>query len=181
MCYALHAYGMFLDIWADRSIALNSHHFVTICAIAVSFPRTRSCTFQRAADTSSLQCLVGRRSFSTSFVGSVGREERDVESLQQHADRVSSALANAATYLPCGRPPPRKPWISAHTMGLIEQRNACRTASDYAEEKHLNKEIRPAARTDRRAWLYSSLQGGTWAAIKQLRQGSPKKHATIRA
>ena len=44
----------------------------------------------------------------------------------------------------------------------------------------MNKDIRLAARLDRRNWLYNLLEGGQWHAIKKLRKGKIIKHASLR-
>ena len=36
---SLQTCGMISDIWTDRSIALNSHHFVMMCSLSISFPK----------------------------------------------------------------------------------------------------------------------------------------------
>ena len=107
------------------------------------------------------------------------REQMRVEDLHGHATRICEAFSTASETLPTQITGARKPWISAQTMGLIEHRNFCRTAGQHTAEKELNKEIRAAARRDRRAWLDDSLASGSWSAIRRLRQGKPKKHTTI--
>ena len=73
---------------------------------------------------------------------------------------------------------PRKPWITEDTLKLISDRSLCREAGDLARVADLNKQIRKAAKKDKRAWLDEQLASGDWRPITNLNK--PFRGATVR-
>lgn len=53
-------------------------------------------------------------------------------------DTISQSLLASSETVGKARPTPRKHWISAWTMGLIEHRNMARNACDSCEESAIN-------------------------------------------
>ena len=53
---------------------------------------------------------------------------------------------------------PSRPWISESTLQLLARRGRFRTEGDMAQVAEFNREIRKAARRDKRAWLDEQLQ-----------------------
>ena len=68
----------------------------------------------------------------------------------------------------------RKPWIREHTLDLIQQRGATRTLGDLALASDLSKQIRRAAKADKRVWLDQQLLSGGWGPLKDLTKPFPK-------
>ena len=71
-------------------------------------------------------------------------------------------------------------WISLGTKELFKQRDTARQSGDTAHEQWLNTSIKKAVRRDKRKWLDSQLQGGSWAATKALRKAPGKTPIAIK-
>ena len=68
---------------------------------------------------------------------------------------------------------PKRPWISAITLDLMEKRDAARLHNDFAEECDLAKQIKQQVKRDKSAWLDNAIKNGDWKAIKSLRAKRP--------
>ena len=75
---------------------------------------------------------------------------------------------------------PLRPWISSHTLRLIDERNEARLAKNFTREEFTNKLIKLQARVDRREFLLRMLDDGNWDEIKKLRKGMRFKSGRIR-
>ena len=75
---------------------------------------------------------------------------------------------------------PSRPWISENTLQLLARRGRFRTEGDMAQVAELNREIRKAARRDKRAWLDEQLQTGDWSAITNLRKPFRQQVLTLK-
>ena len=65
---------------------------------------------------------------------------------------------------------PRKPWITQSTLDLLEERGRLRQQGDMTKVAELNRDIRKAAKRDKRNWLDGQLQTGDWGPITNLRK-----------
>ena len=65
---------------------------------------------------------------------------------------------------------PRKPWISQSTLDLLEEKGRLRQQGDMVKVTKLNRDIRKAAKRDKRNWLDGQLQSGDWGPIGNLRK-----------
>ena len=90
--------------------------------------------------------------------------------IENVSDMIVSAFTAAANNCLASKPlpSPKKPWIRAGTLDLIQQRSRARAACDYETERSLHRQIKKASRVDRRIWLSNLAATGTWSAIKQL-------------
>ena len=74
------------------------------------------------------------------------------------------------TNIPKRRHKPRKPWIKPDTLALIETRGRLREQGDLAQVKELTKQIRTAAKANKREWLDQQLETGDWQPITNLKK-----------
>ena len=68
---------------------------------------------------------------------------------------------------------PSRPWISESTLQLLARRGRFRTEGDMAQVAEFNREIRKAARRDKRAWLDEQLQTGGLECHHQSQKALP--------
>ena len=73
---------------------------------------------------------------------------------------------------------PRKPWITEATLDLIRRRGQYRDGGDLEAVADLNRQIRRAAKQNKRAWLDTQLASGDWRPIINLKK--PFRGATVR-
>ena len=78
-------------------------------------------------------------------------------------------------HIPKQRAQPRQPWITQGTLDLIERRGQLRTQGHMDKVADLNKEIRKAAKVDKRTWLDEQLSTGDWRPITNLKKPFPQK------
>ena len=90
------------------------------------------------------------------------------ESVNAASEAVCDAFAHAAkTALPeCNGAQPRRPWVRAATLELIDLRATARADQDVSLEKDLVRRIRASVRSDRRAWLDEVLTQKDWAQVR---------------
>ena len=69
----------------------------------------------------------------------------------------------------------RQPWITQGTLDLIERRGRIRTQGQMDQVAALNKEIRKAAKVDKRNWLDDQLSTGDCRPITNLKKPFPQK------
>ena len=99
--------------------------------------------------------------------------------LDSHANRIKDAMENAASILqPAGRVS-RRPWISAVTLGLLNQRDDAQRQGNLAEQQKLNKRIKASVQKDKRDWLDSELAEGHWKVVRALHKKVPKRPIQI--
>ena len=164
----------------SRLDVLNTRHFVTMLDIHLRFETGLAKQRHRLIDLSSFRLPDMCQKFVQDFLQNSSESLLHTEDLNSHAEAVSTALQHASAELPKLRVTKRRPWITAWTTNLIESRNAHRQSGNHEAEKVLNKQIRQAARADRRAWLLDELKGGTWKAVRKLKQGERTNHASVR-
>ena len=76
---------------------------------------------------------------------------------------------------------PRKPWISQSTLDLLEERGRLRQQGDMVKVTEWNRDIRKAAKRDKRNWLDGQLQSGDWGPIGNLRKPFRTQVLSLRA
>ena len=76
---------------------------------------------------------------------------------------------------------PLKPWISQGTLDLIARRGEARNHGDLTQVAQYNRDIKRAARRDRKHWLDDRLRNADWEPIKQLKQPFPTKMVRLDA
>ena len=99
--------------------------------------------------------------------------------LDQAAGKVANAMREASKV--AARPKARRhqPWITGSTIALFAERDQARREGS-GEESALNKEIKKAVRQDKRIWLESTLVGGSWKAVRELKKTPAKTPVTIK-
>jgi hypothetical protein len=117
---------------SDRSAALGTDHYLVNAAFRfeASRPSMARCTTHNIA---SLRDKEVRATFASIFCSAVDShpEHEDISNIWEAG---KTAMADAAQQLPPKEKTANKPWISEHTINLIELRRAAR-ASDRSEEE----------------------------------------------
>ena len=86
--------------------------------------------------------------------------------------RMVDAFHHAAdASLPNRVAAPKRPWISACTLDLLDRRLYARRWGHIAEECSLNKQIRVSVERDRSSWREGLLISGDWQQVRRLRKG----------
>ena len=173
------------DITSDRSISLASQHFPVTAVFTFTFDadpiqRTRSQTRRN-------WCALSDPTVRQQFVSSVSAElvERSSTEDLQVLEDVSNiptvnerwkllkdaAIRCAEAHVPTVHKQPRKPWISAATLALIQSRTLAHISGDWLLEKSLRKQVHRSAKRDRARWLEALVAGGDWTSIKRFRRG----------
>ena len=75
---------------------------------------------------------------------------------------------------------PRKPWISAGTIRLLEARDTARQGGDHVREHKINVDMKRSVVQDRTRWLNDKLKDGCWNEVHHLRRGSRKGLGPLR-
>eukprot|EP00969_Alexandrium_andersonii_P201668 8910070-Alexandrium_andersonii.AAC.1 len=76
----------------------------------------------------------------------------------------NAALIGAAEkHLAPGPVAPKRPWISAHTLALLEGRGRLIGHGNWAALPDQNKTIKSSARKDRIAWVERTVATEPWA------------------
>ena len=75
---------------------------------------------------------------------------------------------------------PRKPWISRHTLDLLEHRRAARDNFDFALEKQMHSLVKASVKQDRSNWLDKLLAEGNWDEVRKLRKGFKPNQGRLR-
>jgi len=88
--------------------------------------------------------------------------------------------AAIGTTLPVLPLAPHKPWISAQTLDLIQQRTLARRQGHDASERHLNAKVKQSVKTDRGNWLDGLLATGAWEEVRRLRKGFKPRQGRVR-
>jgi len=142
--------------------------------LCMQVPKTKS----KSKDATPDRTALATPSVATEFVEAFGAEMRDIiakdgtcEDPNTWQERFSRAFMHAQGSLPRTNATPRRPWISAGTLDLIDARNRAQTAGDWALMWRLKAEVRKSVKKDRRRWLDELVESGEWSKVRQLRKG----------
>ena len=163
-----------LNVYSERSMALQTQHFPLTMELSLEIPRTPKQVPRIMPDLTMLKYDSGRNAFCTAFLDNLADTEESGLTPNYHAKNVASAMQQAASHLTCKASMTKRPWISEATLMIIERRNMARCTGDHKEELQLNKLVKQSAKADRRAWLNEALENGDWSEIRKLKQ--PPKH-----
>jgi hypothetical protein len=176
--------GQARDVRSDRLEPLASHHYLLEALLVTRVEPPRQRTIPRRFDRSALKEDSTSRRFASVFQDSlndtlVHLDKSDVNAMGvciteafQHAEKLVLPLVSVMRH---------KPWISQHTLDLIESRREARRHGDAAGEQDLQKQVRSSAKLDRRNWLENLASEGTWSAIRKLRRGKPHSQGRLQA
>ena len=138
-----------LYLWSDRNEPLSSQHFAVVAEpegeVRASEPQknkvqSHDClTLRDPKVADKFRELFGNALFVPSGP--------DVEARSQQLSEAFKEVESAALPLLKGRR--GKPWISAPTLELINQRRQARTDGQWESEKVLSREVKRSARKDR--------------------------------
>ena len=92
---------------------------------------------------------------------------RDLHSnVSETCQKMVTCLSEAAAVaLPTAVHTAKYPWISMHTVSLIDQRHAARVSKDHVLERYLHKEVKQSAKQDRTKWLDDLASSGDWNSL----------------
>ena len=140
---------MIRDVTTNLLLLLSSHHFLLQVVLEVQVVKNKiDMQPVRKYDVSVLKDPVVATTFADAFnehmlcsvQSSVNMCPSDGVNLLY--DKILDGFDHAATrILPTQIMKPKKPWISATTIQLLERRKAARLAMDYDEEQRLVRSI----------------------------------------
>jgi hypothetical protein len=128
------AIGNVKRLASDRDAALSSHHFLVECSFKCDVDKQcpkKVITLHRTA----LKHPYTTRNFQQVFDGEVRRliEQRATDEIDAYNTIINEAFVTAAkATIPAVTVQPKRPWIRAGTLRIIEQRNEARAATDFA-------------------------------------------------
>ena len=85
----------------------------------------------------------------------------------EYARLVDAFNSVAKKSLPIVSSKPKKPWISATTLSILDARANARRDGRFEDEKDLSKQIRTSVAQDRSNWLDNLVQTSDWASIRK--------------
>ena len=161
--------GFVDDIFADRTAILRSQHFLVTMILGIEIPKDKKTTVTNMKkDLNALKNTDMRAAFR-SFVWSELEEGIDEGIINDSCSALCEAMRNTADILlQSSKASATKPWISTHTLRLIDERNKKGPHSD--EGRVLKKAVKDAAKEDRRIWLNKLIENGDWDSLKFLRK-----------
>ena len=130
-----------------------------------------------------------RWAFDSATPEQVADINREIERKLQEADLPNMDIStkwdtlrqiyvdSLETSIPKQNQLPRKPWITEATLDLIRRRGQYRDGGDLEAVADLNRQIRRAAKQNKRAWLDTQLASGDWRPIINLKK--PFRGATV--
>ena len=163
-----------MDISSYREAALSSHHFLVICKLNISIPKTESKPRIERYDYSQLRNHQAASIFAHNFTRQLasfdnGAGHMDINSRNHSIEEAfhSSMQQSSATK----RFQPKRPWITESTLKLIERRHQARLDADIHAERSLQHLIKKFVRRDRETYLRSLAGSGDWNKLRELRKG----------
>ena len=132
------------DISSDRTLCLQSHHFILIATFAIKFQRHNKIERHTRIDASQLADKHVSSNFCQTFCSKIPLDI-SAQSLNDKANGIHVAMHAAATLSLHAGPPQKRPWISSSTLALIEKTEKARSMHNYVDETVLHKQIRAAA------------------------------------
>ena len=87
-----------------------------------------------------------------------------------YANIVQSVSDAAIATIPALTHVAKRPWISNHTLGIIQKRHEARVFKNWSGEAHLHKQVKASAKRDRANWLQHLAGSGSWRDLKKLRE-----------
>ena len=156
---------------SEKSIGFSSHHFLVEAHLLMTVERNPPSSSAGTVDLNALQSCEIRRRFVNALTSRLPTLASQT-SVDEASRGINNAFAAAAREtLPSRSAVPRRPWISAHTLGLIDLRTLARASNNYEEEKAIGAEIKASAAKDRAAWLDTLAASGSWQDLRKLRGG----------
>ncbi|OLP80991.1 LINE-1 reverse transcriptase-like [Symbiodinium microadriaticum] len=93
-----------------------------------------------------------------------------------YADMTKAFYTAAQRCVPASCFKPARPWISDHTLSLLEARDRSRSINDRIMERAYTLDIKQSVKQDRTRWLDGLLSNGNWDEIRKLRRNSKSNH-----
>jgi len=171
-----------LEIGACRHEALASHHFLVEGVFNVRISKVPSQNKPQRINLQALQDESLRNRFVQAFDSTamthVDKADSDVNVV---CAKVAASFHSAAEQvLPPVVAVPKRPWVSHHTLLLIDQRNSARRSGHRASEVDLNRRIRTSCKADRSHWLEQAIQSGSWKDIQRLYRKRSAKQGRLK-
>ena len=169
------------DVYSQPRANLDSDHFPLVVCMRVKL------------GAKSKPAKYARWDFANASQESIAAMNREIEErldrtnlqgggLSQVWEQLSNTYAKAIEHhVPKIVFKPKKPWISEDTLQLIEQRGRLRVQGDMEAVAKLNRDIRKAAKQDKRTWLDEQLQTGDWGPVTNLRKPFRQQVLTLRS
>ena len=127
------------DVYSDRTIALSSHHFIVISNVHIDIPKTLLRQRSKRPDYSRCRDPDMALSFASEVHHWMQQLDSnawiDMNDPNSINESLNGAFAHASeAILPLRKYIPKRPWISAIILDLIEKRDAARLYNDFAAE-----------------------------------------------
>eukprot|EP00969_Alexandrium_andersonii_P057902 2550957-Alexandrium_andersonii.AAC.1 len=103
------------------------------------------------------------------------------EAVGSGRDLATAQWEAAGSTFKAGEARPKRPWIRAGTLELLDQRAALCSQGLYRDADALNNLIKRSARKDRKEWVNEGLQEKYWDPVKLLSKARPPKAVTLQA
>ena len=161
-----------LNIHSSGEAALQTHHYLVLVEIGLNLEHRLPRRRQAKWDASALSIPSVQLFFTDKFCHHWDQlASQPSDDLNDRADSLQKAmLLSAQQSIPCRQACQKRPWITARTLELIELRDGARANNQVALMQAFQRQIRLAAKADRRAWLNELTCTGAWAAIHKLRK-----------
>ena len=170
--------------YSTRNFSLASHHFPVITELSLKVAKAETIgSSPKRLDYKSLRNEETAAEFVREVRSNFPHELcRDLHSnVSAACGEMVSCLSEAATRtLPTALHHAQYPWISAHTVSLIDERHAARVSRNHELEQSLHKQVKKSARHDRTQWLDELASSGDWNSLKQLRKRKQPSQGRLR-
>ena len=170
------------DVYSRMDTALASHHFPVLADMCISVKKPK--VDKQKGSHYVLEALQSPE-VSNRFAALFNEAMESRHMLASSADSMYTCMITAfqkaaAACLPTVQRRPRKLWISAGTICLLEARDTARQSGDHVRERKINADVKRSVVQDHTPWLNEKLKDGCWNEVRHLRKGSRKGFGPLR-
>lgn len=163
-----------INVYSQPRANLDSDHFPVVLLLQVNLgarPRAARCARWDFKQATAAQIDAMNQTINTTLEQNFLHQDPTVR-----WGALSTLFAQAIDeHIPRQTVQPKQPWISQTTLDLLARRGQIRLEGDMDQVAELNKEIRKAAKRDKRKWLEEQLSTGDWRPITNLKKPFPHK------
>lgn len=157
------------DCFSTRDYCIASHHFPVIAKLCLEVVKTKPnkstrLDFKSLRDTNLAREFANavEQDFPHSLCQQNSSNVTDVyASIISCMDTVSQVILPSVAF---------RPWISAATLELIQERHEARAQASTQRERLLHKKVKASAKRNREQWLNDLASTGSWRDVRLLRR-----------